>query len=123
MKSKPIVLDTNIIVSASLDKAGSSNASKILDAVLNGDIEIVLNEEIISEYREVLLRPQFKLDKEAVNTLIRDLEHISIDYTPLRSTKPMPDPDDRIFIDTANQAGAILITGNIKHYPKEDNVT
>jgi hypothetical protein len=27
--------------------------------------------------------------------------------------------DDRIFYDTAKHSGSILVTGNLKHYPKE----
>ena len=32
---------------------------------------------------------------------------------------PMPDETDRIFYDTAKASGAILITGNLKHFPSE----
>jgi hypothetical protein len=32
---------------------------------------------------------------------------------------PMPDETDRTFYDVAKAAGAILATGNTKHYPKE----
>jgi predicted nucleic acid-binding protein len=32
----------------------------------------------------------------------------------------LPDEKDRIFYDTAKQRNAILITGNIKHFPEED---
>jgi hypothetical protein len=31
----------------------------------------------------------------------------------------MPDETDRKFYDTAKAAGAMLITGNTKHYPDE----
>jgi len=32
----------------------------------------------------------------------------------------MIDEDDRKFYDTAKSVGAWLISGNLKHYPKED---
>jgi predicted nucleic acid-binding protein len=35
------------------------------------------------------------------------------------STYILIDEDDRVFYDTAKQAGAYLITGNTKHYPSE----
>jgi len=31
----------------------------------------------------------------------------------------MSDESDRVFYDTAKTIGAILVTGNIKHYPDE----
>lgn len=31
----------------------------------------------------------------------------------------MIDEKDRIFYDTAKESSAILVTGNIKHFPKE----
>jgi len=39
-----------------------------------------------------------------------------------RSTMEMPDESDRKFYDLHKAAGAILITGNIKHFPKEDSI-
>jgi predicted nucleic acid-binding protein len=38
---------------------------------------------------------------------------------PVPSTQPTKDEDDRIFYDTAKRAGAYLITGNTKHFPRE----
>ena len=38
---------------------------------------------------------------------------------PTISTIPLPDESDRIFYDTAKDSGAILVTGNIKHYRDE----
>jgi predicted nucleic acid-binding protein len=37
-----------------------------------------------------------------------------------KSTFEMTDEDDRKFYDLYKAAKAILITGNLKHYPKED---
>jgi len=31
----------------------------------------------------------------------------------------LPDPDDRPFLEVAREAGAALVTGNLKHYPPE----
>ena len=35
------------------------------------------------------------------------------------SDVPMLDEDDRVFYDTAKESGAILVTGNTKHFPAE----
>ena len=39
---------------------------------------------------------------------------------PKKSNLQMIDEADRIFYDTAKGSNSILITGNIKHFPKED---
>ena len=55
-----VVLDTNVLVSAFLKPR--SNPARILRLVLQGDIQIVINEHIMAEYREVLFRPKFDLN-------------------------------------------------------------
>ena len=41
-------------------------------------------------------------------------------YVPKVSNTPLPDETDRKFYDLAKEVGAILITGNRKHYPDEE---
>ncbi|MCL1966600.1 MAG: hypothetical protein FWF67_01815, partial [Fibromonadales bacterium] len=43
-----------------------------------------------------------------------------IAFEASKSTIKITDEDDRAFYDTAKQSGSLLVTGNIKHYPKED---
>jgi predicted nucleic acid-binding protein len=38
---------------------------------------------------------------------------------PLKSDIPFHDESDRIFYDTAVTSGAVLVTGNIRHFPDE----
>ena len=56
-----VVLDTNVLVSALL-KVGTA-PFLVTSEALTGDIIPVLNEEIISEYEEVLNRSKFHFDK------------------------------------------------------------
>ena len=53
----------------------SSNPGVILEFALSGIIIPVLNEEIIREYRTVLMRPKFHLTAEIVEDLIQTLEY------------------------------------------------
>ena len=66
------ILDTNVLVSAML-KRGSVPNQVVMEA-LNGDIIPVLNEEIFSEYEEVLKRPKFKFNAEAVRVFLDELK-------------------------------------------------
>ena len=62
------VIDTNVIVSTFLKKG--SVPEQITSYVWDGKIVPIVNDEILKEYREVLLRPKFHFDKETVETFI-----------------------------------------------------
>ena len=50
------VFDTNVLISALLSKREDSPTVLLLNHVLDGRIVLVYNEEIVSEYQEVLHR-------------------------------------------------------------------
>lgn len=112
-----IVLDTNILVSAILSKKG--RPAKVLDMVLDKEIQVYFSQLIINEYIDVLFRPKFKFDREYIWMIIDAIRDMGIFVDPTPTVNKMLDEDDRIFYDTAKESGAILITGNMKHYPKE----
>ena len=115
------VIDTNVIVSAMLKS--SSNPGVILEFALRGIIIPVLNEEIIREYRTVLMRPKFHLTAEIVNDLIQTLEYYGEYIEPERLDIKLPDPKDVIFYEVVMEKRkgnmTYLVTGNIKHFPQE----
>ena len=59
------VIDTNVVVSALLRL--DSNPGKITIESLTGRIIPLLNEEILSEYREVLNRPKFNFSEDVIH--------------------------------------------------------
>ena len=115
------VIDTNVIVSAMLKQ--SSIPGLVLEFALSGIIIPVLNKEIVSEYRTVLMREKFHLNTEIVNDLIQTLEYYGEYIKPERLNIDLPDPKDVIFYEVVmekrKENEAYLITGNIKHFPKE----
>ena len=94
------VIDTNVLVSAVLK--WNSDPGNIIDLAFNDVIIPLVNQEILSEYKTVLLRPKFHLSEE----------HLDVE---------LPDPKDRVFYEvtmTARESeDAHLVTGNIKHFP------
>ena len=117
MNIKRVVLDTNVIVSASLSRNG--NPANIYKMFLTGTLALVYCEEILAEYEDVLYRPHLRIlpsDADIIMAAIRQ-HGKKVIITP--SIGPMPDEDDRVFYDTAKTAGACLVTGNTKHYPSE----
>ena len=110
-----IVPDTNIFVSALLSRQG--NSARIFDLILEHRLTAVYCAKIIAEYEKVLYRKKFNFDKELVRIIINTLQYGGFNIEPVSSTVAFRDETDRIFYDTAVSGNAILITGNIKHFP------
>ena len=114
------VIDTNVLVSAMLK--WTSVPGKIIEFAFGGVIIPVLNERIVAEYREVLMRDKFHFTKEIVNDVIQALEdqgeYIDTDNMDFE----LPDKKDVVFyaivMETRKDEDAYLVTGNIKHFPK-----
>jgi len=114
-----LVLDTNIVVSAFINPNGLP--SQIIGIILNRKAEFIFNTAILSEYENVMIRPKFsKLIKpDNIRKFIDLIRIIGTSFNPLKSKIKLPDESDRIFYDTAKQSGSALISGNLKHFPKD----
>jgi len=113
-----IVLDTNIIISAALSPNG--NPAKIIELIHNkNEVQIYYNADILAEYKDVLSRPRMNIADEIQTRIADAIINYGILIEPVKSSIAMPDESDRIFYDTAKASGAILVTGNSKHYPAE----
>jgi putative PIN family toxin of toxin-antitoxin system len=117
MNMPRVVLDTNILVSALLSPLG--NPAKIYRMFLTGTLELVFSEDIFAEYEDVLFRPRLRISPVDAETVLAAIRQNGETALPVPSTDAMIDEDDRVFYDAAKSAGAYLITGNTKHYPKE----
>jgi len=113
-----IVLDTNVLVSAFLKP--QSSPAKILRLILQGNIDIVVNECILSEYYEVLTRPKFDINPENVRTVLSLIRTKGINAPALAQSFSLPDRDDEYFLEAALATGAdALVTGNKRHFPEK----
>ena len=113
-----VVIDTNVLVSSRLSADG--NAAKIMDLIADGEIELYYSSKILDEYERVLAYEKFKFNIKKQKDTINQIKEIGILTTTNPSSTPFgKDESDRIFYDTAKQAKAILVTGNMKHYPSE----
>ena len=114
-----VVLDTNVIVSAFLSPRGKP--ASILQLVLGHDIDICFNTAILAEYEQVISRPKFtgKIHQASLQRFFALMYDFGINTICAPSFMSLPDETDRVFYDVAKAAGAILITGNKKHYPDE----
>ena len=116
-----VVLDTNQFVSALLNPEGP--AFEILKASgLKGEqkYELVISDEILSEFRRVLSYPRIqklhKWSKEKVEifiTLLKEIAHI--DESQSRERIVVEDPDDDKFFHVAIKTGAQYIVSRDIH--------
>lgn len=113
-----LVLDTNVVVSGVLRPRGPCAA--LLASVLNDQSTLVLDARVFEEYSEVLARPKFGLPQGAVRSLLQGLHDLStwVLAAPLPPDL-LPDPDDLPFLELARTADALLVTGNLRHFPSE----
>lgn len=115
------VLDTNVLVSAILGASRMSIPTKVLKAVTEEKLVPLYNDEIIDEYREVLLRKKFNFDPELIETVLNTIvtDGIYIDRT-ISIEEIFPDPNDIVFYEVSlSKEGSYLVTGNIKHFPQK----
>ncbi len=111
-----IALDTNVIVSGLLHAFSSSG--KIVRMVSSGDLQLYHDARIISEYKEVLLRPKFSFNPGDVDDLLTQIEACGFTIAAAPLMKCLPDPTDEPFLEVALTGKArCLVTGNPKHYP------
>lgn len=84
---------------------------------------LIYNDDIIKEYDEVLHRAKFKLSDDQICTVIELVKQNGIDSSRFPYDGEMPDEDDRVFYEVClSKEDSFLVTGNLKHFPKEPQV-
>ena len=112
------VIDTNVLVSAFWTRNPKSPTAKIAQALLSGRFTALINDDIISEYDDVLHRAKFGFAEGDVNAMISYIKAVGEEIVPADSDEGFPDPTDKVFFCTALAGKGNLVTGNLKHYPK-----
>lgn len=114
-----IVLDTNILISAAWSPG--RNASNILNAVFARKFTACYDYRILEEYHRVLHYPKFKFYEWEINAILEPLikNGISVIADPIPDESFDKDETDRKFYEVAKYCHAILVTGNLAHYPSD----
>lgn len=113
------VIDTNVFVSALFSKNINVATVKVLDAIFQGKIVPLYNDEIIAEYEEVLHRSKFHFTPSLVNKYLKSICKMGISSERVHSDEVFPNQDDVVFYEVAlSKEDAYLVTGNTKHFPK-----
>ncbi len=112
------VVDTNVLISVLLHPGRVPARALLAIWAQNG--LVLYDARIVNEYRTVLARPKFRAIEpartdELLGTLLRRGEDLGVVDA---WNGPMPDEDDRMFVEVAIAGRAsAMVTGNVKHYP------
>ena len=88
---KYAVIDTNVLVSAMITHNEASPTVKVVEAIGQGELVPLYNEEIITEYNEVLSRAKFGFMHIIVARLIRTMMDKGIMMERIISGETFPD--------------------------------
>lgn len=114
--SRALVLDTNVLVSAALKP--ESDLARIVEKVLLRQAPLYVCPSIVTEYREVLNRPKFRPKGLPPAWLPRLLQVAFHEAEPAPWPLEGPDPDDLVFLALSKATGAVMVTGNLGHFPE-----
>jgi putative PIN family toxin of toxin-antitoxin system len=114
------VIDTNVVVSAYITKNLEAATSKVWEAVLQCKLTPIYNDEILSEYSEVLRRKKFGIPEHLIKWALDKIVTNGVRGERVLSDEFLPDPKDVVFYEVAlSKEDAYLVTGNTKHFPKK----
>ena len=112
---RSVVIDTNVFLSAVLGGA----LATILDQWRAEKFTLIVSDEIVSEYIEVIRRDKFGLPSEVIDDISAYLLHKAEFVMPAeRITVVESDPDDNKFIEAAVAGNAERIVSGDKHLLK-----
>jgi len=112
-----LVIDTNVLVSAAIKPTGLQRTVLLL--AITKPARFYISRPIFQEYSEILARPELQIRKGLRRQLLQLIKNQSHFVTPTRRLEVTLDPEENIFLECADIAGAdYLITGNQKHFPR-----
>ena len=117
------VIDTNVLVSALLSSHEDSATVQVVNRLFSGDVIPLFDMDILKEYNDVLRRKKFNFSDGLVTQLINTIKRIGELIIPMETGIMLPDIKDvpfyEVVLEKRAEDDAYLVTGNIKHYPKE----
>jgi predicted nucleic acid-binding protein len=110
-----VVIDTNVVFEGLTKRGGA--AGLVIDAWLAGLLQVCVCDALAYEYADVLSRKlseaRWQRLKPVLGTLLSQAQFVVVHY----SWRPIsPDPGDEHVIDCAMNAGATIITSNVRDF-------
>jgi len=112
-----IVLDTNVLVSGLLSARG--NCGQIIELMVAGELTLCIDGRIFAEYGDVLHRAQLAIPARCAAEILDLIQSVAEPVAASPIPAKLPDLDDLPFLEVAAKANAILVTGNLRHFPRK----
>jgi putative PIN family toxin of toxin-antitoxin system len=118
-----LVLDTSVIVSAFRSRTGASR--RLVDAFDEGGFGVLISQPLLTEYEDVLSRPDqmlvhgvsFRGIEDFLNGLAIRAIHVTFHY---RIRPQLRDPNDELVLETAvNGVANAIVTHNVSDFLPE----
>lgn len=110
-----VVLDTNVLVSGILTPGGVCH--RILELVRDGILVPCVDGRILEEYEAVFRYPKLVPVAEPAREIVDFFRGAAIRVGAIPLSRDLPDASDLPFLEVAAAAAAILVTGNVRHFP------
>jgi putative PIN family toxin of toxin-antitoxin system len=108
-----VVLDTNVLLISIPQK---SIYRPILDALINGEFNLVLSNDILSEYTEVIERKANHTVSNNIAEMLLSLDNLNKVEVHFEWKLIDRDPDDNKYVDAAIVGAADFIVSNDQHF-------
>ncbi len=115
-----VVLDTNILVSALLSPYGAP--ARVFAQTVTGNLTMCYDTRMLIEYEAVLSRPKFDFKPSVVFEILRHIKDSGILVEAIPLQNDFIDESDKKFYEVAKHCNAMLVTGNLKHFPQEPGI-
>lgn len=111
MGKTKVTLDTNTLISA---LGWKGNPKRVLDKIVNGELELIFSEAQLAELSEVLGYPKFHFKEEQKEKLKALISQIATFVNPSEKIEIVKeDPDDNTILECAIAGKAsFIITGD-----------
>lgn len=108
-----VVVDTNVLVSALLSKHDDASTVQVLKALYEDRFTPLYNNEILSEYNDVLYRAKFHFPEATIQATINYFIKYGICVNRLTTDEILPDPKDLVFYEVClakREEDSMLVT-------------
>lgn len=114
-----IVLDTNVLISGMINPRGAPG--RIVELLLAGAVELVVDDRILPEYVHVLRRRRFRrcFSSGAMEETVIFLRDECVRTRCTAVVDELPDAGDIAFLEAAISEHVPLVTGNERDFPVE----
>ncbi len=108
-----VVLDTNVLL---VSIATKSRYRVIFDSLINNDIILIISNEILSEYTEIIGRKTNMMIANNISEMLLSLQNVHKQEVYFRWNLINEDKDDNKFVDCAIAGDVDYLVSNDKHF-------